>query len=73
MSCACGKGKPMKTEDTKTSGKTGVVVGKQEVLPSRFARATITGGDTYNRATNNYSKNAKAPDFGPFSIMPMGR
>jgi len=74
MSCACGKGKPMKTNETKTSGKTGEPVGKQEVLPSRFARATITGGDTYNRAMNNYSKKAKAPDFGPFApIMTMGR
>ena len=74
MSCACGKGKPMKTNETKTGGNTGTPEGKQEVLPSRFARATITGGDTYNRALNNYSKKAKAPDFGSFgSILPMGR
>lgn len=38
--------------------------GKEEVLPSRFARATITGGDTYNRALNNYAKKATTPRLG---------
>ena len=56
---------------------TGCECDKQEVLPSRFARATITGGDTYNRALNNYSKKAKAPDMGvmvgPFSSPPFGK
>jgi len=37
---------------------------KQEVLPSRFARDNITGGDPYNRAMNNYSKKAKPPQMG---------
>jgi hypothetical protein len=54
----------MKSDQTKTSGKTGVAVGKQEVLPSRFARDNITGGDPYNRMMNNYSKTATSPRLG---------
>lgn len=49
--------------------------GKQEVLPSRFARDNITGGDPYNRMMNNYSKKAETPRMGVmtgFSIV-MGK
>lgn len=60
----------------KEAKTTGCGCDKQEVLPSRFARATITGGDTYNRACNNYSKKAKTPQMGiltgPFATL-MGR
>ena len=28
----------------------------EEVLPNRFAKATITGGDQYQRMQNNYGK-----------------
>ena len=40
--------------------------GKQiahEMLPSRHARATITGGDMIQRSMNNYSK--MSPDYLP--------
>lgn len=52
----------MKPED-----KTKVTSGKPheiEVLPNRMSMSTIPQVDTYNRAMNNYAKNAKAPDFG---------
>ena len=38
--------------------------GREEILPNRFARDRITGGDPYNRMANNYSKKAKAPQMG---------
>lgn len=32
---------------------------KEEVLPNRFARTTITKGDPMARATNDYAKKSK--------------
>lgn len=42
----------------------------EEELPSRFARTTLTSGDTINRAMNNYAKKAPRPE--PISIFMMG-
>lgn len=41
---------------------------EQEVLPSRFSKDAVTGGDTYNRNKNNYAKDAKPPVYGPFGF-----
>lgn len=59
----------MKPDDMKkvTTGKPHTV----EVLPNRMFKTSITKVDVYNRAMNNYKKDAKAPDFGaPISLMP---
>ena len=48
---------------------------KEERLPSRFARAQITGGDPMQRSMNNYAKktpsgpNADSPSFLMMSMM----
>ena len=60
--------------------KRGTATGKQiahEMLPSRHARATITGGDPYQRSINNYAKNTPADASGVgqigLNIYSMGR
>ncbi len=49
----------------------------QEMLPSRHARATITGGDPVQRSMNNYSKMSPADANGVgqigLNIFSMGR
>lgn len=48
---------------------------KQEMLPSRFARAELTGGDMVQRSMNNYAKktpsgpDANSPSFLMMSLM----
>jgi hypothetical protein len=48
---------------------------KEERLPSRFARAELTGGDMVQRSMNNYAKktpsgpNANSPSFLMMSMM----
>ena len=45
--------------------------GKEDVLPSRFAKDTITGASDLNRFQNNYSK--KAPKLDQFGgMLPVG-
>lgn len=47
-----------------------VVRGKEERLPSRFARSELTGGDMVQRSMNNYAKKApKAEDQLSFPFM----
>ena len=46
---------------------------KEEELPSRFAKAQLTGGDLYQRTMNNYSKKAKGLSMNGPSIFSMGR
>lgn len=45
---------------------------KQERLPSRFARAELTGGDMVQRSMNNYAKKAPKAEDSP-SLMFMGK
>ena len=57
-----GSDDPQRPSYKKTVGK-GVAPAKQiahEMLPSRHARATITGGDPVQRSMNNYAKMSPA-------------
>lgn len=44
---------------------------REEVLPSRYAKAQLTGGDAFQRSMNNYAKKAPSMKDSP-SIMMMG-
>lgn len=46
---------------------------KSETLPSRMAKATITGGDQYARMTGHYGKNGGSKPSGGMGFMGMGR
>ena len=70
--------KPSKSKSREPAGD--ARPGKQvasEMLPHRFARSTITGGDPGRRTFNDYAKNSPADASGEgqvgYNIFSMGR
>jgi hypothetical protein len=79
MGMSSGSDDPQRPNYKKVADR-GVKPGKQiahEMLPSRHARATITGGSPYQRSMNNYSKMSPADADGVgqigLNIFSMGR
>ena len=46
---------------------------KEEILPSRYAKADLTGGDAFQRSMNNYAKKTPVGNIKTPSIFQMGR
>ena len=79
MGMSSGSDDPQRPNYKKTADRA-MKPGKQiaqEMLPSRHARATITGGSPVQRSMNNYSKMTPADADGMgqigFNIFSMGR
>jgi hypothetical protein len=51
----------MKNEKTSKTIKNVGKGSREEELPHRFARSTLTGGDVMQRAANNYAKKPARP------------
>lgn len=58
-----------KTKTIKNIGKGS----KEEMLPSRYAKAQLTGGDAFQRSMNNYAKKTPVGNIATPSIFMMGR
>lgn len=58
-----------KTKTIKNVGKGS----KEEMLPSRYAKAQLTGGDAFQRSMNNYAKKTPAGNINAPNIFMMGR
>lgn len=63
------KAKSMKAAAVRNIGKGA----KEEMLPSRYARAQLTGGDAFQRSMNNYAKKTPTGNLRTPGIFAMGR